>query len=304
MKKLLILWIILSNVYLIQGQEFAPIGAKWYYTEYFAFSGDIGYLSIESLKDTVIKEIPCRKLGKNNFLGCTGRGFTEFVYQVDSTIFFYDADLDEFQVLFNLKAEKDSVWYIKIMDSNQEIDTLSVYVDSTDFIEINSKNLKMFHVTYTGTYHGDTINHYTSQIIETIGDVSYLFNLYPNWAGACDMNYSDGLRCYEDPEFGFYSTGIADSCTFTYDWVATEGIMSNRYNLIIYPNPTNGQFQIEIDSKETVTIEIINLLGDIIYSKEFVSNTQVDINGYPNALYFACLKYNNVVLKMSKILKY
>jgi hypothetical protein len=69
---LIILWLVLISDVTFS-QDFAPIGAQWYYSEHHAFSGDIDYLKIESVKDTVIKGLACRKLVKNTVLNCTGR---------------------------------------------------------------------------------------------------------------------------------------------------------------------------------------------------------------------------------------
>jgi hypothetical protein len=43
-------------------QDFAPIGAEWYYTERHAFSGDITFLKISSIKDTIVNQKNCRIL--------------------------------------------------------------------------------------------------------------------------------------------------------------------------------------------------------------------------------------------------
>ena len=45
-------------------QVFAPIGATWYYSEGFAFSGVIGYSRIESIGDTIINTKACKILKK------------------------------------------------------------------------------------------------------------------------------------------------------------------------------------------------------------------------------------------------
>lgn len=98
---------------------------------------------------------------------------------------------------------------------DNNLDTINVSIDSISPIVINGKSLKRLHVPYyllTEEYPYS----YNSIIIEKIGDIQYMFNYYPSASVACDGNYSAGLRCYQDSELGFYSTGIADSCDYIY----------------------------------------------------------------------------------------
>ena len=47
--------------------------------------------------------------------------------------------------------------------------------------------------------------------------------------------------------------------------------------VFIYPNPSNGKFNLEIDSPENKKIEIFTLLGEKIYSKE-IENSKMELN--------------------------
>lgn len=201
------------------GQDFAPIGAKWYYSEGFAFSGDENFMQIVSEKDTVIHGKSCRKLIKIRDLYCTKRPLIEFVYFENGVVYLFDDWANEFQILYDFNSIKNSSWTIKLNDTDIGEFFIKVNVDSVSEQSINEKLLKVLHVTY------DVMNSaleiqltYTSKVMETIGDVGYLFNLYPISSLFCDGNYSMGLRCYDDSEFGFYSTGIVDSCNFVYNW--------------------------------------------------------------------------------------
>lgn len=84
-------------------------------------------------------------------------------------------------------------------------------------------------------YNENNSHSYSSAIIEGIGDIQDLFNIVPRSAGACDGNYSKGLRCYEDNILGYYSTGLADSCNEIRYWTGNNGPEKNDIN--IFPNP-------------------------------------------------------------------
>jgi hypothetical protein len=303
MKTLLVLSITFICVLKITAQDFAPVGAEWYYTENFFSSGDIDYFKIESINDTIIKNINCQKLIKHHNPGCTGRLGNEFVYSEDSVAYFYDKIIDEFQVLFNLKANKNDSWIIK-NKRYEEIDTLTVSVDSIDFININSKKLKRLYVTYTSSYkdNGEIVNKYNSRIIETIGDIHYLFNIYPYWSSACDDNYSSGLRCYHDNDF-VYETGIAESCDYTHEFTGIiDNMTHTKYS--IYPNPASEQIKIDIDNNHEYRYILSDPLGKELQSKKFISSVGIELSGYSKGIYFISIKEFGQVVYTKKIVKY
>ena len=68
--------------------------------------------------------------------------------------------------------------------------------------------------------------------------------------------------------------------------------VKNEVSLQIYPNPTSGIFTIQ-SSEKNYTIEIINLLGEKIYSSTINSNkSEIDLSKQPQGIYF--IKMNSV----------
>lgn len=296
-------FLIIFQMHLLFGQDFAPIGAKWYYTEQFAFSGDISYLWIESVGDTIIKGKDCRILENNGGLMCAFHNNMDFVHYEDSIAYFYVPEIDTFQILYNLKAQKDSSWTIIFgMDLESKLDTIQVIVDSVSYMTINSKVLKKLHVTYKSLNVGWEDLDYGGEIIEKIGDNSYLFNLYSLSGIVCDGNYSGGLRCYEDSQLGFYSTGIAESCTCTYDWV---GIKNNNSDLDIniHPNSTSNWFEIECKTNSRLMGSLIDLSGKSIKEFEIYGITKIDITNLEQGFYIVQIKNSDTILVTRKIIK-
>ncbi len=76
--------------------------------------------------------------------------------------------------------------------------------------------------------------------------------------------------------------------------------------VLIYPNPTNGNFTLKLDS-ETETkkqIELTNLLGEIIFKKEIhINETQININNFDNGVYFLKVFDKNKLIGTTKIVK-
>lgn len=58
-----------------------------------------------------------------------------------------------------------------------------------------------------------------------------------------------------------------------------EQYFSNQ--LCVYPNPSSGKFTIEADGK----VEIYNILGETIVTKNLSGKNQLDLNEYPNGVY-------------------
>ena len=80
-------------------------------------------------------------------------------------------------------------------------------------------------------------------------------------------------------------------------------------NLKIYPNPTKGWVNLEIQNPEekSLMVEIINLFGQVIYSKNIQFNQdntkiteQIDVSEYCKGIYF--MKITGIdVMKVIKI---
>lgn len=286
----------------LMAQDFAPIGAKWYYTENFASTGDKAYLKIESVKDTLVQGKNCKLLRKTKVLQCSNRGDTEIVYSQDSAVYFWDKDFDKFQKLYDFKVATGGFWTILIKHELSNPDTIKVVVDSITTTKILNKTLKVLNVSYHTSYSAYG-SHYTSKIIYPIGDFTYLFNLYPYWSGACDFNYSGGLRCYEDSEFGYYSTGIADSCTYTYKWTSIKSIKDKQLKVDLGPSPTKGLIKISCYDNINYKICLLDNLGRLIKTGNFQKETNLDISSYPNGMYFILIQDDKGMTNNTKIMK-
>ncbi len=63
---------------------------------------------------------------------------------------------------------------------------------------------------------------------------------------------------------------------------------------LIFPNPSNGIFNIQTSYKNSETsIEIVNILGEIVYSEKFYTNTYIDLSHKPKGLYMVRLQTEN-----------
>ena len=149
LKFLIILWFVLIGD-ITYGQDFAPIGATCFYSEgFFTWEPIIeDYFQITSQKDTVINGISCRKLVKRHLIACNVRTDSEYVFNRNDSVFLYNRDFNEFQVFYDFNSEKGDSWQFRVLEYDQFIDTINVFVDSTSVSNINGTELKTFYVTY------------------------------------------------------------------------------------------------------------------------------------------------------------
>lgn len=299
MKKIFFIFLTTFLAFNISGQDFAPIGAEWHYNELFVFSGDVDYIKLTSEKDTLINGEICRKITKRHRLACKDRPDLEFLFSRNDTVFFLDTIFNEFQILYDFNAQVSDSWIIKVKNTEQVVDTMIITVDSVSIVQINEFDLKALHVTYDN-YDEDYPIEYTSTIIEKIGDVLYMFNWYPADL-VCDMNYTNGLRCYQDSVIGLYSTGMVDSCDYT---LLGTGIDENvRDNLIkIYPNPAKHYVDIEVDYNSILEAELLDLNGRIIVTKQFTSSLKLDLFNLKSGVYLLIIRDKDEVIGYNKVI--
>ncbi|MCP4176777.1 MAG: T9SS type A sorting domain-containing protein, partial [bacterium] len=261
-------------------QKFAPIGATWHYS-YSPWNepSRIEAVKLESIKDTIIQEVSCRKIfGQGN----------NYIYSVGNKIFLFD---------------KSRYTFVKIYDFDLLAgDTLSfrygwdsVYsgyiVDSIAYKSINSivkkvqyiSPLVLFYVANSWIFFGNNI--------EGIGNTAFLFPQY----SAMDPLIASGLRCYEDTVIGYYNTGLVSNC----DSTVLLGINENEPDFInIYPNPANNYITFNTSMYKDFKLRIFNSIGQTILQKHFTSaiNT-INIQHFKQGIY-----YYNLINDKGKIM--
>lgn len=74
-------------------------------------------------------------------------------------------------------------------------------------------------------------------------------------------------------------------------------------NISVYPNPTKGQLTIDIDyDLNNETIEIINLLGEIVFQQQALSTQQIDLSNFDKGLYVIRIKSKEKTNYTSKLI--
>lgn len=109
-------------------------------------------------------------------------------------------------------------------------------------------------------------------------------NAFAEIAGATDQTYTAMTS-------GNYAVAITQNgCSDTSSCyqVITVGVddLENQVALLLYPNPSNGEFQMITNVEQPMELTVFNMLGQTVYSAGNVtSNTVIDLTGVKNGLY-------------------
>ncbi len=283
-------------------QNWAPVGAEWYYEMSWAWGNDIGYRILYCDSVVNIKGKNCQKI---NIGYCTcNTHFCPVLYSYESndTVYFYNPDFDTFEVLYNFNAQAGDQWLIRTKDWEGIIDTVTIRVDSVGSIQINGTLLKKLFVTYYYRYKWpdqNWINSYSksSKIIEQIGDLFYPINIDEKVLAICDLDFLYSLRCYEDSVLGLYSTGFRDSCTY----VGLPADPSKPYdNISAYPNPAHDIIRVNAGAEDQVYYQLLSAKGIRLQEGK---GLEINLSAFSNGLYFLRLIINNEFVKTMKVIR-
>lgn len=281
------------------GQEWAPIGAKWYYDKtYASFPGVDSYIVY---CDTVvlINDIECKRI--NIDLCACNNHFCDklYTFERNDSVFFYNSDIDSFQILYDFSAKSGDSWEIYTIDYDKNIDTVILQIDSTSTVIINDTELVKQYVTYKYNYDSHLKTEVQSEVIQKLGDLEFIINILDKGYWVCDMDFLNSLRCYTDQEFGLYSTGVRESCDYVYIWTTIDPKQENNA-FRIFPNPTKDYLLIESVSTTYLSYTLWDINGVKILNG---NEPRLDLSSLKTGIYFLIIKGENndtMTFKISK----
>jgi len=266
--------------YLLTENPFEPLlpdESEWYY-EIQNDNGDITYQHLEYAADTTIGNERPKIIVRSN-THYDREEITEitheYVYESDGKVYWWNKDLEEFTVLYDLTAQAGDEWEIKV-----GYESLTMHVDSVDYINYDNQLFRMLHVS-------DADDLFSGDIVCGVG---HLTSFFPERLMNRGKGYRvEGLRCYWVDNELIFKYGEED-CDAIYDeW--HHGIDETKENgFTIYPNPTNGVLFVETQSIASLpdpTYRITNLMGQILLQGPINAETQrIDIENLSVGMYF------------------
>ncbi len=316
MRKLTLLLLFFSTT-LLFGQNFAPVGATWYYDYDDGVGGYMLY--IRSEKDTLVNTKSCKQLierriaEKQNLVNDqivsrwdTLEIDTKYVYLENDTVFYWGSNSFLPLYIFNAQANDTIVLNDGSLCSDLEkieCNSFEFVVDSLSTISINGVNYRQQFTTLLDnnsnwTYHVPNLGSNYS-IIEIIGSTSYFF-------GRSKFVTMEGpaisLRCYDDGQgFVYKHSTVYSNCAYIPQFpTSVDEKTAEKFS--IFPNPAQEVLQVNIDNIKNVTYAIIDITGKIVQSNT-LNGESIDISRLATGVYSLQLSNKETILGGRKFIK-
>lgn len=256
-------------IYPERKNEFAPIGAKWYFNYPNSTSND--YVVFESKKDTTIQGKDSREIDvwlNNSKLVCK-----EYVYQNGDSIFYYNRNYNSFFLLYNFSAKAGDTITVHsakfkatkaFFSHDDSIPDFKYKILSIDSIQISGQWIKRQKVEMlkNGLWSFSKSDGQDYYILDKIGSLAYFFGVQ---SGITPEDKLSICRCYSDSDFDFKNPLWNSECDLI-SAVIDSKILNNN---LVYPNPANTYITISIPSNIKIKkIEMFDFSGRVVQQWE------------------------------------
>lgn len=300
MKNLFTCFLFLLVANFVFGQiEWAPQGAKWYYTYSETLFGAEYVVVVQVIGDTIIQGKNCsilknEPIGLNWNWGCNNPIWNiEYMYGENNKVYFFNSFEDEFKLLYDFKAQIEDGWKIPLCDENFTVDSLEIVVSDIYYDTISNHTLKIIDVD-------ESMNGFPSFIYEGIGSARQMFfqeqNIVTTEQGITS------LRCYESP-----TTGIIKFTEQPCGFISSTSEETTSHYYTIYPNPTSGPATLTftLPPGTPATVQIFNSYGQKVWEHQLPSVAEnLQIDDLEPGLYLVTLFSNGQPIKTQKLLRF
>lgn len=275
MKKIILILLFALPIFIwqtaeAQQTEFAPIGAKWYYTYYFAQipgPGGSTYTTFTSLRDTTVNNLACRIILEQRNYDCLGEASIHKLYHImysDSGRVYEILNGDKY-LLYDFNKNQGEYWVIP----NYGNDT--IYVDSTSTLGLlNGQTKKVLYVSKSDN--SQLFYNFSGKIIEDIGFESYLLP----YLETVPCQFGGPFRCYSE------NNTLVLSSLLPCDY---ETVDINNYpkqdEKIKVSTLVENELVIDLTESSLMqnsTITLINSSGSVVYNSNSSNSTVLTIN--------------------------
>jgi hypothetical protein len=274
-------------------QDFAPIGAEWYFGRTFFSTSAIDYNMYHVLADTMINSKLCKTIEVLHST-CNLMPKSFYFYQDSDKIYYNSKADDSFLLLYDFGKKSGESWWMEVRTYYDEsIDSILISVIDVSNTIINDHSMDVMNITMGKS---DNWIGFDGKIYKYIGHEK---DLFPFIHGACDESFNHMLRCFISDT---NSLSVVFDSQKTCDYSNVK-IMDFNYSTLnnIYPNPVENFLFFENSNHNKIQISIYDYLGRIIINTTTTDNyLQVqDINKG-----FYILKLNNITKKETSMNKF
>jgi hypothetical protein len=252
-------------------------GSEWYY-EIQNENGSTTYQHLEYVADTTVNHKDVQIIIRTNTLYDKGEHqevTREYLYLEDEVVYWWNKDLQEFTVLYDLGAQQGDSWVIKV-----GTESITMHVDAVDYYYYDGRLFRLLWVS-------DEDDLFSGTIVCGIGHLSSFF---PERLMTRDKGYGvNGLRCYWN--YGnLVFTVNRDDCDAIYAELHNGLEEPTEIPFAIYPNPTDGILVVETFPETSLTTNeyrITNLMGQTVLTGSLTAEPQqINVSNLPKGMYF------------------
>ena len=291
MKKTIFLLILITVTTQNYAQEFAPVGAIWHYTQRTINPDLTSFKTIESISDTSINGIQCRKMIEVERYLDTTNVIYHYMYSENDSVFFFAEN--DFHLLYDFGANTGDTIILDYF-STYNGTPLKMIIDSTGTIIVNNQEKEIQYITC-----GDGIViEFGNHVIAGIGNTSFMFP-------TLDGSINGPLRCYQDNSTDLFLNPFHP----TYGWnhqdceeiITSIEEAEKGSRITVYPNPSTNNISIT-NVNQPIEFRILDINGKLIEKGVLQVSSEIRIKELPNGIYFIELQNENIRI-IRKIIK-
>ena len=252
-------------------------GSEWYY-EILGDNGNVTYQHLEYAADTTVNHKDVQIIIRTNTLYDKGEHqdvTREYLYTEDEVVYWWNKELQEFTVLYDLGAQQGDSWVIKV-----GTESITMHVDDVDQYYYDGQLLRMLRVSDEDDLFSGTI----------VCGVGHLSSFFPERLMTSGKGYRvQGLRCYW--KYGnLLFTLYREDCDAIYAELHNGVDEPSENGFAVYPNPTHGILVVETFPETSSTnneYRITNIMGQTVQTGSLTAETQqIDVSDLPQGMYF------------------
>jgi hypothetical protein len=263
-----------------QNTDFAPVGAKWTYSE-LNFALKVVPHYVEAVEKEFYQGKWCSKLLTSSF---DIMPYPTYTYTQNDTVYYFSPGTSQFEMLYDFTAEVGDSWVVGGLpnvnpDNPLPYDSDTITVDSISSLFIGGDTLKVWHIHNTIWYG------WGNRIIEKIGNEALFMPIH----GFIEA-YVWGLRCFETSD-QFYQF-VPYPCDTTYSTINATQTLYEIGHLVISPNPANDLIQMPWEGP-LESLQVFDATGRQMTSGRFQlleGRLEVPVGHLPPGMYFLSLK--------------
>lgn len=276
-----------------QNTDFAPVGAKWIYSEL-----DFALRSVPHVIESIAKENYQGKWCSKLVLNPPSVGVLPtptYVYTQNDTVFFYSTLTNRFEMLYDFTAEVGDQWVVggvySVDDEGNILLADTITVDSIGFIPINSTFLKVWYIS-NGKFYD-----WGRKIYDQIGNEGMFAPKYAMW----ELQVGD-LRCFETSDTAFQF--VSFPCDTIFWTINAIKDFESPLEITFGPNPFLEQVRLQCpNSTNTLSFDLFNNQGQQVISRKFFKNLELETTSLPPGIYHWSVQQNGKAMCYGSCIK-